>query len=117
MHNDIMALGLKERPPMLAPGPYELGQITIIAAQAEEETYALKCQVVEETYENTGDRYENQRVNTVAGGRETVRQQAVQQSGIQCFNYKGLGHFAKECRSSKQVKDSAYHKEKMLLYK
>ncbi|GKB32422.1 hypothetical protein Tco_0871823, partial [Tanacetum coccineum] len=26
-------------------------------------------------------------------------------------------HYAKECRKSKWVKDSTYHKEKMLLYK
>nr|GFC76789.1 hypothetical protein [Tanacetum cinerariifolium] len=28
-----------------------------------------------------------------------------------------FGHFAKECRKSKRVTDSAYHKEKMLLCK
>nr|GFB39981.1 hypothetical protein [Tanacetum cinerariifolium] len=28
-----------------------------------------------------------------------------------------FGHFAKECRKTKRVKDSAYHKEKMLLCK
>nr|GEU46075.1 integrase, catalytic region, zinc finger, CCHC-type, peptidase aspartic, catalytic [Tanacetum cinerariifolium] len=28
-----------------------------------------------------------------------------------------FGHFAKECRKPKRVKDSAYHKEKMLLWK
>nr|GEU30209.1 retrovirus-related Pol polyprotein from transposon TNT 1-94 [Tanacetum cinerariifolium] len=39
----------------------------------------------------------------------------VQQYGIQCFNCKKSGHFAKECRKPKRVKDSAYHKEKMLL--
>nr|GEV35860.1 integrase, catalytic region, zinc finger, CCHC-type, peptidase aspartic, catalytic [Tanacetum cinerariifolium] len=41
----------------------------------------------------------------------------VQQSGIQCFNCKEFCHFAKECRKPKRVKDSAYHKEKMLLCK
>nr|GFA84978.1 hypothetical protein [Tanacetum cinerariifolium] len=40
-----------------------------------------------------------------------------QKSGIQCFNCKEYGHFAKECRKLKRVKDSAYHKEKMLLCK
>nr|GEY13538.1 hypothetical protein [Tanacetum cinerariifolium] len=48
---------------------------------------------------------------------EKVRSTVVQQSGIQCFNCKEYGHFTKECRKPKRVKDSAYHKEKMLLCK
>ncbi|GJT03513.1 retrovirus-related pol polyprotein from transposon TNT 1-94 [Tanacetum coccineum] len=43
--------------------------------------------------------------------------QVVKQSGIQCFNCKEFGHFAKEGRKLKRVKDSTYHKEKMLLCK
>nr|GEU32020.1 hypothetical protein [Tanacetum cinerariifolium] len=61
--------------------------------------------------------FENQRTVNVAGTREKVRSLVVQKSGIQCFNCKEYGHFAKECRKPKRVKDSAYHKEKMLLYK
>nr|GEW57549.1 retrovirus-related Pol polyprotein from transposon TNT 1-94 [Tanacetum cinerariifolium] len=41
----------------------------------------------------------------------------VQESRIQCFNCKEYGHFAKECRWPKRVKDFAYHTEKMLLCK
>nr|GEX51111.1 hypothetical protein [Tanacetum cinerariifolium] len=33
------------------------------------------------------------------------------------FQLQGIGHFAKECKKSKRVKDSRYHKEKMLLCK
>nr|GFB10709.1 hypothetical protein [Tanacetum cinerariifolium] len=48
---------------------------------------------------------------------EKVGSLVVQQSKIQRFNCKEFGHFAKECRKPKRVKDFAYHKEKMLLCK
>nr|GFA74988.1 hypothetical protein [Tanacetum cinerariifolium] len=53
----------------------------------------------------------------VARARENVGSPVVQHFGIQCFNCKEFGHFAKECRKPKRVKDSAYHKEKMLMCK
>ncbi|GJY44125.1 retrovirus-related pol polyprotein from transposon TNT 1-94 [Tanacetum coccineum] len=67
--------------------------------------------------DNQTRQFGNQRTVTVAGARETVRSQVVQQTGIQCFNCKEFGHFAKECRKPKRVKDFTCHKEKMLLYK
>ncbi|GJT97173.1 retrovirus-related pol polyprotein from transposon TNT 1-94 [Tanacetum coccineum] len=67
--------------------------------------------------DNQTGQFGNQRKMTVAGARETVGGQVVQQSGIQCFNCKEFGHFAKEYSKPKRVKDSTYHKEKMLLCK
>nr|GEW89845.1 retrovirus-related Pol polyprotein from transposon TNT 1-94 [Tanacetum cinerariifolium] len=61
--------------------------------------------------------FRNQRMVNVAGAREKVGSPVVQQFGIQCFNCKEFRHFAKECRKPKRVKDSTYHKEKMLLCK
>nr|GEU45084.1 hypothetical protein [Tanacetum cinerariifolium] len=43
--------------------------------------------------------------------------QVMQQAGIQCFNCKEFGHFAKECKRPKNAKDYTYHKKKMLLCK
>nr|GEX09573.1 hypothetical protein [Tanacetum cinerariifolium] len=57
------------------------------------------------------------RIVNVVEARENVGSQIMQQTGIQCFNYKESGHFAKECKKPKRFKDSTYHKEKMLMYK
>nr|GEW62679.1 hypothetical protein [Tanacetum cinerariifolium] len=53
----------------------------------------------------------------IAGTKEKVGSQVVQKTGIQFFNCKEYGHFAKECRKLKRVKDSTYYKKKKLLYK
>nr|GEX86161.1 putative RNA-directed DNA polymerase [Tanacetum cinerariifolium] len=67
--------------------------------------------------DNQSGQFGNQRTMNVAEARENVGSPIVQQSGIQCFNCKEYGHFAKECRKPKMVKDFAYHKEKMLVCK
>ncbi|GKB59514.1 integrase, catalytic region, zinc finger, CCHC-type containing protein, partial [Tanacetum coccineum] len=67
--------------------------------------------------DNQSGQFGNQRTMTVAGARETVGSPVVQHNRIQCFNCKGFGHYAKECRKPKCVKDYSYHKEKMMMCK
>nr|GEX77491.1 Gag-Pol polyprotein [Tanacetum cinerariifolium] len=67
--------------------------------------------------DNQPGQFGNPRTVNVVVVNENVRSKVVQQYGIQCFNCKEYGHFAKEYRKPKRVKDSAYHKEKMLLCK
>nr|GEZ62963.1 hypothetical protein [Tanacetum cinerariifolium] len=67
--------------------------------------------------DNQHGKFGNQRTVNVVGARENVGSPVVQQSRIHCFNCKEFGHFAKECRKTKRVKDFPHHKGKMLLCK
>ncbi|GKC96787.1 retrovirus-related pol polyprotein from transposon TNT 1-94 [Tanacetum coccineum] len=67
--------------------------------------------------DNQSGQLGNQRTMIVVGTMETVGSPVVQQTGIQCFNCKGFGHYEKECRKPKLVKDYTYHKEKMMMCK
>ncbi|GJX37382.1 retrovirus-related pol polyprotein from transposon TNT 1-94 [Tanacetum coccineum] len=51
--------------------------------------------------DNQTGQFGNQRAINVVGARETVGSPVVQQSGIQCFNCKGICHYAKECKSKR----------------
>nr|GEY96289.1 hypothetical protein [Tanacetum cinerariifolium] len=64
--------------------------------------------------DNQSAQFGNQRTITIAGARKNVGTPVVHRTGIQCFNFKEFSLFAKDCRKPKRVKDSTYHKEKML---
>nr|GEX46742.1 hypothetical protein [Tanacetum cinerariifolium] len=66
---------------------------------------------------NKGTGYDNQRIGNVVGARDNVGTPVVQQSRIQCYNYKEYGHVSRECQKPKWAKEEAYHKQKMLLCK
>ncbi|GJR78955.1 retrovirus-related pol polyprotein from transposon TNT 1-94 [Tanacetum coccineum] len=53
---------------------------------------------------NQSGQFGNQRTMIVARARETVGSPVVQQKGIWCFNCKGFGHYAKECRKLSVLK-------------
>nr|GEW96129.1 retrovirus-related Pol polyprotein from transposon TNT 1-94 [Tanacetum cinerariifolium] len=102
LHNAIMEAGGKDHPPMLAPGIDNDIYSTVDA-----------CPNACEMWKSI----ERLKQGNVAGARETVGTMVMQKSGIQCYNCKEFGHVARECQKLKRVKDTAYHKEKMLMCK
>ncbi|GJX38784.1 retrovirus-related pol polyprotein from transposon TNT 1-94 [Tanacetum coccineum] len=67
--------------------------------------------------DNQTGQFGNQRAVNVVGARETVGGPVVQQSGIQCFNCKEFGHYAKECRKPKRsnLTGRQYTDEEMMI--
>nr|GFC69040.1 hypothetical protein [Tanacetum cinerariifolium] len=80
-------------------------------------TYDQETIKVTEDDEMSKDKKIDKRVVNVAGAKENVGTKVMQQSGIQCYNFKEYGHVAREYQKPKQAKDVAYHKEKILLCK
>ncbi|GJS47135.1 hypothetical protein Tco_0597256 [Tanacetum coccineum] len=62
--------------------------------------------------ENQSRQFGNQRTMTVAGNRETVGSQVVQQTGIQCFNCKGYGHYAKDSEGQSEFGSTLHYMAK-----
>ncbi|GKD50870.1 uncharacterized mitochondrial protein-like protein [Tanacetum coccineum] len=75
---------------------------------------ALLAKYFKKLYKPTNN---NLRTSSNSRNKTEVHTKVVQQTRIQCFNCKGYGHYAKECRKPKRVKDYAYHKEKMMMCK
>nr|GEV94246.1 hypothetical protein [Tanacetum cinerariifolium] len=100
---------------------WKFGKFTSNDGETMESYYTRFYKLMNEMIRNnlivTTMQFGNQRTVNVVAAREKVGSQVVQKTGIQCFNCKEYGHFAKECRKPKRVKDSTYHKEKMLLCK
>nr|GEW48178.1 hypothetical protein [Tanacetum cinerariifolium] len=96
---------------------WEFSKFTSHDEESMESYYTRFYKLINEMMRNNLTVTTMQRTVNVAGTREKVGSQVVQKTGIQCFNCKEYGHFPKECRKPKRIKDSAYHKEKMLLCK
>lgn len=63
---------------------------------------------------------QNRTVHTPTGNGNAIVGNMLQgnkTSGIRCYNYRGFGHRAKECKEKRMAHDSKYHKENMLLCK
>nr|GEY42523.1 hypothetical protein [Tanacetum cinerariifolium] len=94
-------------------------QLLMLARQlmTSKETAKPITPLSESAFEEDSDLEQAQRDKDMQKNLALIANQVVQQSGIQCFNCKEFGYFAKEFGKPKRVKDYTYHKEKMLLGK
>nr|GEX06201.1 hypothetical protein [Tanacetum cinerariifolium] len=134
MHNNIMAAGSRDHPPMLATGRYSQWRSRFLRyIDTRPNGNALRKSILSGPYKPTTVLFqavaatddslamtEHTTVETpmnMSPANKAHFEAEKEQSGIQCFNCKEFRHFAKECGKPKRVKDFAYHKEKMLLCK
>nr|GEX76061.1 hypothetical protein [Tanacetum cinerariifolium] len=141
LHNVIMEAGGKDCPPILAPGSTEttterymenyknVSQDIRDQMNAEVKAVQIILTGIDNNIYSTVDACLNvyemwkaikrlkQEGSYVAGDRENVGTQVVQNSRIQCYNCKEFRHVSRECQKPKRAKDATYHKEKILLCK
>nr|GFA25617.1 hypothetical protein [Tanacetum cinerariifolium] len=107
LHNAIMEAGSKDRLPMLAPGIDNDIYSTVDACPNACETWKEIERLKQGESINVQDLETN-----LFGNLENshLRMDSM-------YNYKELGHVARECQKPKRAKDAAYHREKMLMCK
>ncbi|GJV38414.1 retrovirus-related pol polyprotein from transposon TNT 1-94 [Tanacetum coccineum] len=125
MHNNIMAAGSRDRPPMLATGRYAQASRFLRYIEARS-----KCYKIQRTEENSQtnhppsesaseediDLEKTQKDKNVdTNPRYKTDNQTGQFGNQRAVNV--VGARETECRKPKRVRDSTYHKEKMLLCK
>ncbi|GJY79194.1 integrase, catalytic region, zinc finger, CCHC-type containing protein [Tanacetum coccineum] len=123
MHNNIMVAGLRDHPPMLATRRYAQWQSRFMRyVDTKPNGEALRKCILqakpitppsESAFEEYSDPEQAQKdkemqKNLALIAKETIGSQIVQQTGIQYFNCKEFGHFAKKCRKPKRTKDYTY---------
>nr|GFB54272.1 hypothetical protein [Tanacetum cinerariifolium] len=146
MHNDIMAAGSRDHPPMLATGRYAQWQsaeaihliLTGIGDDIYSTVYACKsardmwvairrlqqCESLNKQDVSTNLFWKFGKFTSRDGesiesyySRFYKMMNEVVRNQLEVATMQEIGHFAKECKKPKQAKDYNYHKETMLLCK
>ncbi|GJY30564.1 hypothetical protein Tco_0414059 [Tanacetum coccineum] len=125
MHNDIMAAGFKERPPMLAPGIYAQWKsrfMRYVDVKPNRELLKRCIKKCPHVFGQVKKPVEVEAVHMILNGTgESINIQDVKTKLIWEFDKftsrDGDSVESYYTRSAKRVKDYEYHKEKMLLCK